>query len=134
MEENYYLKWYNVFMSKIDDYKIGMVVYGKITGIKPYGAFVGFEDDVTGLIHISELSNGFVKDVNHFVKINDYAMLKVIDIDREQKQLRLSFKALSQNQRKFVKKVKFLGMPKREKGFESIKEMMPTWLEETKND
>lgn len=121
-------------MSKIDDYKIGMVVYGKITGIKPYGAFVGFEDDVTGLIHISELSNGFVKDVNHYVKVNDYVMLKVIDIDYDQKQLRLSFKALSQNQRKYVKKVKFQGMPKKEKGFQSIQEKMPKWLEETRND
>ena len=51
-------------MSTIDDYKVGMTVYGKITGIKPYGAFVKFDDNVSGLIHISEISHGFVKDIN----------------------------------------------------------------------
>lgn len=117
-------------MSTIDDYKIGMTVYGKITGVKPYGAFVGFDDGVTGLIHISELSKGFVKDVTNFVNVGDYCMLKVIDIDREHKQLRLSYKALYENVRKHVRRVKFLGMPSNTIGFSSISEKMPEWLGE----
>lgn len=117
-------------MNKIDDYKVGMTVYGKISGIKPYGAFVQFDSDVTGLIHISELSNGFVRDIGHFVNVGDYCMLKVIDIDKEHKQLRLSFKALSQNTRKHVKRVKFEGMPSNEKGFGTINEAMPIWIKE----
>ncbi len=121
-------------MSKIKDYQIGMVVYGRISGIKPYGAFVAFDGDVTGLIHISELSNGFVKDVSKFVHINDYVMLKVIDIDYEHSQLRLSFKALSQNRRKYLKKAKFLGMPQNKIGFSSIEKMLPVWQKETMND
>ena len=51
-------------MNSINQYKVGMTVYGKITGIKPYGAFVSFDDGVSGLIHISELSNGFVRNVS----------------------------------------------------------------------
>ena len=117
-------------MNKIEDYKVGMTVYGKINGIKPYGAFVQFEDGVTGLIHISEISNGFVKDIGHFVAVGDYCMLKVIDIDKEHKQLRLSFKAISQNTRRHVKRVKFEGMPNNEKGFGSINEKMPEWIKE----
>jgi len=117
-------------MSAIDSYKVGMTVYGKITGIKPYGAFVGFDNDVTGLIHISELSNGFVRDIGHFVNVGDYYMLKIIDIDSEHKQLRLSFKALSQNTRRHIKKVKFEGMPKSDLGFGSINDQMPKWIKE----
>lgn len=115
-------------MSSINDYKVGMTVYGKITGIKPYGAFVKFDDDVTGLIHISEISNGFVRNIDNFIKIDEYVMVKVIDIDSEHKQLRLSFKALSQNTRRFAKRVKFLGMPDNIKGFGTIRDKMPKWV------
>lgn len=120
-------------MSSIGDYKVGMTVYGRITGIKPYGAFVGFDGDITGLIHISEISNGFVRDIGHFINVDDYVMLKVIDIDKEHKQLRLSFKALSQNTRKHSKRVKFEGMPESNIGFNSIKEKMPIWIKEKEN-
>lgn len=121
-------------MSNISDYKIGMTVYGKITGIKPYGAFVQFEDGVSGLIHISEISHGFVKDVNNFVKVGEFVMLKVIDIDKENKQLRLSYKALNSNVRKRIKRVKFLGLPNNELGFASLAEALPNWIKEKEND
>ena len=117
-------------MSNIDDYKIGMTVYGEITGIKPYGAFVSFDDGVTGLIHISEISHGFVKDVNNFVKLKDHVMLKVIDIDKNNKQLRLSYKALNSNSRKRLKRVKYLGLPSNEIGFSSLAENLPNYIKE----
>lgn len=118
-------------MDIIDEYKVGMIVYGEISGIKPYGAFVSFPGGVTGLIHISELSNGFVRNINYFVKVGDYCLLKVIDIDREHKQLRLSFKALEQNNRKHIRKVKFEGMPDNIKGFGSLRDKMPSWVSES---
>ena len=121
-------------MSTIDDYKVGMTVYGQISGIKPYGAFVKFENNVSGLIHISELSNGFVKNVDHFVKVGEYVMVKIIDVDKQHKQLKLSFKGLSQNTRKYQKRVKFEGLPDNEIGFESIRQALPVWLKEQKND
>ena len=115
-------------MSSIGNYKVGMTVYGQISGIKPYGAFVRFDDGVSGLIHISELSNGFVRNIDHFVNVGEYVMVKVIDIDKEHRQLRLSFKALSQNTRRYAKRVKFLGMPESVKGFGTIKDKMPEWV------
>ena len=115
-------------MSSIEDYKVGMTVYGKISGIKPYGAFVAFEDGISGLIHISEVSNGFVRNIANFVKIGDYCMLKVIDVDKEHKQLRLSFKALAENTRKHMRKVRFDGMPDNKLGFKTIEDMMPKWI------
>lgn len=122
-------------MSVINDYKVGMTVYGKISGIKPYGAFVSFEDGVNGLIHISEISNGFVRNISNYVQIGDYCMLKVIDVDTQTKQLRLSFKALEQNTRKYQKRVKFEGMPDNVKGFGSISDKLDDWIKDfNKND
>ena len=115
-------------MTNINDYKVGMTVYGKVTGIKPYGAFVRFEDGVTGLIHISEISNGFVKSIENFMDVDEYVMAKIIDIDIEHKQLRLSFKALSQNTRRYGKRVRFLGMPNNIKGFQTLKDKIPEWV------
>lgn len=122
-------------MSAIEKYKVGMVVYGKVTGVKPYGAFIGFDDGVTGLVHISEISNKFVKDITTFLEVGDYCMLKVIDVDQENAQLRLSYKALVDNTRKHSRRVRFEGVPKGELGFNTIEKMMPIWLQEgEKND
>ncbi|MBS3988094.1 MAG: S1 RNA-binding domain-containing protein, partial [Erysipelothrix sp.] len=52
-------------------YKVGQVVVGKISGIQPYGAFVVIDDNTTGLIHISEMSDYFVKDIGLYVQLND---------------------------------------------------------------
>ena len=121
-------------MSEINDYKPGMIVYGRVSGIKPYGAFVAFSDGVSGLIHISELSSGFVRNVGNFVNINDYIMVKVIDVDYKQRQLRLSFKALHQNGRKVRRKVHFSGLPKDEIGFRSLAMALPKWIKGEKEN
>lgn len=115
-------------MSDIKDYKVGMTVYGKITGIQPYGAFVRFDGGVTGLIHISEISNGFVRNIGRFMNIDDYVLCKIIDVDDEHKQLRLSFKALEENLRRHAKRVKYVGVPENIKGFTTLKDKMPMWM------
>ena len=63
-------------------YRIGQIVEGTITGIQPYGAFVSLDEETSGLIHISEISEGFVKDVNHFVHVHDRVKVKIIDFDK----------------------------------------------------
>ena len=57
-------------------YHVGQIVEGQITGIKPYGAFVSIDANTSGLIHISELSDGFVRDVELFVKLGEKVKLK----------------------------------------------------------
>lgn len=49
--------------------KRGDIVDVKITGIQPYGAFASLPDNSTGLIHISEISDKFVKSIDSFVKV-----------------------------------------------------------------
>ena len=79
--------------------KIGDIVVAKVTGIQPYGAFVSLDEDTTGLIHISEISDGFVRDVHQFVRVGEEVRVKVIDIDEQHHQVRLSLKAVNSNRR-----------------------------------
>ena len=115
-------------------FKIGQIIEGTITGIKPYGAFVSIDDTTSGLIHISEISDEFVRDIEYFVSKGEKVIAKVIDIDKQGTQLRLSLKALNYSHRKKrsqykVDKKRPL-LPKHEIGFKTIEEHLPKWLEE----
>ena len=79
--------------------KVGDIVTASVSGIQPYGAFVNIDNQISGLIHISEISEGFVRDVHQFVDINDKVEVKVIDYDPVNKQARLSLKALKNSNR-----------------------------------
>ena len=57
----------------------------------PYGAFVDIRPGVSGLVHVSEMSNDFVKDVNSVVKEGDNVKVKLIGIDKDGK-LKFSMK------------------------------------------
>ena len=50
-------------------YEVGEEFSGKVTGIQPYGAFVALDDETQGLVHISEITYGFVKDINEFLTV-----------------------------------------------------------------
>ena len=75
-------------------YRIGQTVEGKVTGIQPYGAFVMLDRQTCGLIHISEISDGYVRDISRYVKVGDTITVKIIDFDSAANQARLSLKAL----------------------------------------
>ncbi len=76
--------------------KPDMVVKGKVTRIETYGAFVDFGAERPGLIHVSELSHGFVKSAGAVVKQGDEVEAKVLEVDRRKRQIRLSVKALQE--------------------------------------
>ena len=78
-------------------YKVGDVVTGKVTGIQPYGAFVALDDETQGLVHISEITYGYVKDVHEFIKVGDEIMVKILDVDEEQKKISLSIRVLQES-------------------------------------
>ena len=77
--------------------KEGSIVRGKVTGIQSYGAFVQLSEDCNGLIHISELSDGYVKDIRDFVNIGQYIDVKVLKINLERHQACLSLKGVGNN-------------------------------------
>lgn len=70
----------------------GSVVEGKVVRIKPFGAIVQLEDGGQGLVHISQIANGFVQDINDHVAIGDTVKVKVMSIDEENKKIALSIR------------------------------------------
>ncbi len=61
------------------------VLEGRITGLKPFGAFVDLGEGVTGLVHISEVSTGYVQNINDLLQIGQTVKVKVLSISPEGK-------------------------------------------------
>ncbi len=66
-----------------DKFEAGQILDGKVTGIQPYGAFVALDEETQGLVHISEITHGFVKDVHEHLAIGDEVKVKVLSVDAE---------------------------------------------------
>lgn len=102
--------------------KAGDIVKGRITGIKPYGAFVRLEDDNDGLIHISEFSDGFVRSIEDFVSVGETVSLEVLSVGEDSK-VSLSYKRVNKKRRKKYVDVELLT------GFKPFETMLPEWIE-----
>src|SRR5947208_15992168 len=70
----------------------GTVVEGTVVGITNFGAFVQIEGAGTGLVHISEIANEYVRDVNNHVKMNEKVKVKVLNVDSTNGRMDLSLK------------------------------------------
>lgn len=119
------------------NYQTGQIVEGVITGIQPYGAFVSIDRHTSGLIHISEISDGFIRDINQYLKIGEVVKVKIIDFDGHSNQARLSLKALNKssvrNRRKSVPRQK-ASLPSMKIGFQSIAKSMDAWIAQAKGE
>ena len=81
----------------IKDLKVGMVLTGVVHSITDFGAFVDINVHQDGLVHISEVSNKFVKDLTEVLSINQIVKVKVISVDVDKKRIGLSIKQALEN-------------------------------------
>lgn len=118
------------------EYKIGDIITSRVTGIQSYGVFVALDKHTQGLIHISECQHGYVTNLDEIIAIGDEVEAMVIDIDEYTKKISLSLRALETLD--IPSNVK----PKRHRrrrytpqiGFETLRNIMPTWIEEAQQD
>lgn len=75
--------------------EVGQIVEGKVTGITNFGAFINLGDNQSGLVHISEVSNGFVKDINDILSVGDDVKVKVLKVSSDGK-INLSIRQASE--------------------------------------
>ncbi len=106
-------------------YKEGEVVEGLVTGIEQYGIFISLDEYYSGLVHISEISDGFVKDVNTFVNIGETIKVRVLECDDDTFHVKLSIKNLNYRINRNKSKIIETGS-----GFEVLKEQLPIWINE----
>lgn len=80
------LEWYEI--------KKDMVLEGKVVRLEKFGIFVDVGAERPGLVHISELTHGYIRTPQEVVKEGDVVEVKVLDVNQKKKQIRLSMKAL----------------------------------------
>ncbi|WP_424527040.1 S1 RNA-binding domain-containing protein [Spiroplasma endosymbiont of Glossina fuscipes fuscipes] len=112
-------------------YEKGKKINVKITNITPYGAFCRAER-ADGLIHISEVSDYFVKDIKDFFDVGDEIEVEVLDFDSVRKHLKLSYKKchpeLLKNDDKEIQEIKaaFKSLNKKQNKTDNIENISKT--------
>jgi len=118
-----------------DNIEKGQVIQGKVTGIQPYGAFVALNDSVQGLVHISEVTHGYVKDINEYLSIGDEVTVKVLDINEESNKISLSIRATEEAPKKDKKQPapKSNTQDTNAAGFNTLKDKLEEWIDQSKD-
>ncbi|WP_078544293.1 S1 domain-containing post-transcriptional regulator GSP13 [Litchfieldia alkalitelluris] len=121
-----------------EKFAVGSVVQGKVTGIQPYGAFVALDESTQGLVHISEITHGYVKDVNEHLKLGDEVSVKVLSIDEAAGKIGLSIRATQEapEKKEEAKPRKRQAAPVKvetetPQGFNTLKEKLEEWIEQS---
>jgi general stress protein 13 len=106
-------------------WKVGMIVTGKVTGIQPYGVFVSLDEHTQGLVHISEITEGFVKNIYDYVQIGEKVNVKIIAIDEKTNKISLSLKGANAIQHQKIET---------SLGFQTLKAKLQEWIEQAQKE
>lgn len=118
------------------NYKIGDIILGTVTGIQPYGAFIKLDNNEQGLIHISEISSYFVKNITQYVSIGQEIKVKVIEVLEDKKLYRLSLKQVETRYRQNIRSStrnknnkKRFKIPLNQQDFSPLENKLQEWIE-----
>lgn len=106
--------------------KQGDIVKGRITNIKPYGAFVKINDEIDGLVHISEISDGYVRSIEDYLSVGEEVTLEVIKVEDEK--ISLSYKTQNKKRRKKRESIEVT------EGFKPFETQLKAWVEKYQKD
>ncbi|TDL30358.1 general stress protein 13 [Jeotgalibacillus sp. S-D1] len=122
------------------NFEAGQELKGKVTGIQPYGAFVALDENTQGLVHISEITHGFVSDVNEILSVGQEVNVKILSVDEKAGKFSLSIRATEEA----PPEVK--AQPRKERrsapsksvshtedttGFNSLKDKLQDWIDQS---
>ena len=113
-------------VSMTEEYKVGDIITGQVTGIEKYGIFVNIDPWYNGLIHISEISEEFVKNILDYVAIGETIYCQVLEVNEENLQLKLSIKNINYKANGNEGPIK-----ETRKGFLPLKDNLNVWLSDT---
>lgn len=111
----------------MEKYEKGKIIKGTVSGIEPYGIFIHIDEYYNGLIHISEVSTGFVRDPAYFVSIGETINVKILDVNEKSHQMRLSIKDISYRQYSRRKRRQIV---ETKSGFRTLAYKLPIWIDE----
>ncbi len=89
-------------------YKVGDLVQGKVTKLASFGAFVGLQHEIDGLVHISQISEDRVEKIKNVLKVGQDVSARVVKIDRNERRIGLSIKAAAYSDEQLKEEQKIL--------------------------
>lgn len=105
-------------------FNVGDIITGTVTGVEDYGIFLSFGDNNSGLIHISEISESFVKNVSDYANIHDSLTAKIISVE-EDGHYKLSLKELDS-----TKKNENHHIVETKNGFHTLENKLSDWIDD----
>lgn len=108
----------------MEDIRVGNVVEGVVTGIENYGIFVKLSNEYYGLIHVSQIINGFVKNTNEYATIGEKIFVEILEVNENEKKCILSIKDINYRKNSDEKIIESV------RGFSPLKQHLPIWIEE----
>jgi len=123
--------------------EVGSIIKGKVTAIKPFGAFVALDEETQGLVHISQVTHGFVKDINDHLSVGQEIEVKVMSVDENSGKISLSIRetqpapqqqtASKPKRRPEQRKVVSKSFVQAEtEGFNTMEDKLKKWLDQSK--
>ena len=111
-------------------YNVGDLVVGRVTNVKPYAAFLEFDDGSQGLLHISEISDAYIRDIEKFTSVGDLIKVKVLLIDEVNGFMRLSYKQVPEEEMFTTHTNAKRQVPNiRDDDFKVLEEKLPMWID-----
>ncbi|MED4016735.1 S1 domain-containing post-transcriptional regulator GSP13 [Sutcliffiella cohnii] len=127
-----------------DKIEVGTVLKGKVTGIQPYGVFVAINEETQGLVHISEITHGYVKDINEHLTKGEEVSVKVLSVDEGNGKISLSIKATEdapkqapaapKKPKKRQATATAIKTDDNSQGFNTLKDKLEEWIEQSKRE
>ncbi|MBE3570269.1 MAG: general stress protein 13 [Bacillales bacterium] len=117
-------------------YEVGAIITGKVTGIQPYGAFVALDEETQGLIHISEITHGYVRNIEDYLKVGDEVKAKIVSIDEEEGKISLSMREMESDktERKTSQRYRNIKLNESSAGFNTLKEKLKEWIAQSEKN
>lgn len=113
-------------------YEVGQIVIGKVENVKPYALFLSFDDGINGLLHISEISDSYIRDIEKFGTVGDEIKVLILSIDEHNGFMRVSLKKVPEEERFSTHDNNIRRVPKiEEEKFEDLKNHLDGWIKDT---
>lgn len=117
------------------DININDVIDCTVTQIKPFGAIVTTKNNASGLLHISEISEKFISNIENIIKVGDNLKLIVLEIDEKNGFMRLSLKKLPDDEKSRQTRKKGKDELNQQKiDFSGLKKALPEWIQTTEEN
>ena len=108
--------------------KVGDIIEGTVVRVYPRYAILLFNEGRTGLLHISELSNNFIRNFTAFVQVGNIYKVKVIEEEKEQNFLKVSLKQMTPQERHH--QLARIPIDESRISFEELAKKLPNWIKE----